>query len=160
MLLTNLTPPPIPVVVNSPARSHHVQPLQDQPITRSQLREQTMHMINSAVFNALMPRPVTATTNTPPAIGYAFVVHQLVLSKLATNHFIGAIINKETGAVLEYRHLVKNPATKSVWETSFANKNRMPVPGDTRSQGHKHVILHTEIASPHQQMAHFRPNRL
>ncbi len=80
------------------------------------------HMINSAVSNALMPRPVMATANTPPAINYAFAVHQLVLSKLATNHFIGAIINKETGAILEYWHLVKNPATKSVWETSFANK--------------------------------------
>jgi hypothetical protein len=71
-------------------------------------------MVNSAVSNALMPRRVTAITVTTPAIGYAFAVHQLALSKLATNHFIGAIINKETGAVLEYRHLVKNPATKSV----------------------------------------------
>jgi hypothetical protein len=81
-----------------------------------------MHMINSAVSNALMPTPVTATANTPPVIGYAFAVHQLALSKLATNHFIGAIIEEETGTVLEYRHLVKNPATKSVWETSFVNK--------------------------------------
>jgi hypothetical protein len=149
---------PIPIIANSPAC--YVRPPQAQPITRSQLRECTMHMINSAVSDALMPRLVTATVNTPPAIGYAFGVHQLALRKLATNHFLGAIIDKGTGAVLEYRHLVKNPATKSVWETSFANKNRMPVPGDTRSQGHKHVILHTEIASPHQQMAHFRPNRL
>jgi hypothetical protein len=79
-------------------------------------------MINSAVSNALMPRPVTATATTPLAIGYAFAVHQLVLCKLAINHFLGTIIDKDTGTVLEYRHLAKNPATKSAWETSFANK--------------------------------------
>jgi hypothetical protein len=81
-----------------------------------------MHMINSAVSDTLMPRPVTATANTPPAIGYAFAVHQLALCKLATSHFLGNIINKDTGAILEYQHLVKNPSTKSVWETSFMNK--------------------------------------
>ncbi len=69
-----------------------------------------------------MPRPVMATANKLPAIDYAFAVHQLLLRELATNHFLGAIINKNTGTVLEYRHLVKNPATKAVWETSFANK--------------------------------------
>jgi hypothetical protein len=58
----------------------------------------------------------------PPAIGYAFLVHQLALSKLSTNHFIGTIINKDTGAILEYRHLVKNPVTRPVWETSFSIK--------------------------------------
>jgi hypothetical protein len=79
-------------------------------------------MINSGVSNAPMPRPVMATATTPLAIGYAFAVHQLALRKLSTNHFIGTIIDKDTGAVLEYQHLVKNPATKSVWETSFVNK--------------------------------------
>ncbi len=79
-------------------------------------------MINSAVSNALMPRLATATANAHPDIGYTFAVHQLALSKLATNHFLGAIIDKDTGAVLEYRHLVKNPSTKLEWETSFANK--------------------------------------
>ncbi len=81
-----------------------------------------MHTINSAISNALMPRPVAATANAPPAISYAFAVHQLTLTELATNHFLGTIIDEETGAMLEYRHLAKNPALKSVWETSFANK--------------------------------------
>jgi hypothetical protein len=79
-------------------------------------------MINSAVSDALMPKPVSATATTPSAIRYAFAVHQLVLRKLTTNHFLGAIINNNTGAILENQHLVKNPATKSVWETSFVNK--------------------------------------
>jgi hypothetical protein len=77
---------------------------------------------DQAVSDAFMPRPFMATATTTLAIGYAFAVHQLALCKLATNHFLGAIINEDTGAILEYRHLVKNPATKSVWETSFANK--------------------------------------
>jgi hypothetical protein len=114
--------PPIPVIAIRPAYSPYVRPPQARPITRSQLREQTTHMINSAASNALMPRPVTATATTPPPIGNTFAVHLLVLCKLTTNHFLGAIINKDTGAVLDYRHLVKNPATKSVWETSFTNK--------------------------------------
>jgi hypothetical protein len=114
--------PLIPVIAKSPACSHYVQPPEAQPITRSQLREFTMQLINSVVSDALMPRLVTTTASTPPAIGYAFTVHQVVVCKLATNHFPGPIIDKDTGAALEYRHLVKNSATKSVWETSFANK--------------------------------------
>jgi hypothetical protein len=79
-------------------------------------------MINIAASNALMSKLVTVTATTPPDIGYAFTVHQLALRELATNHFLGTIINEDTGAVLEYRHLIKNPVTKSVWETSFKNK--------------------------------------
>jgi hypothetical protein len=114
--------PPIPIIAKSPARRHYVPPPQTQQITRSQLRECTTHMINSTVSDTLMPRPVRATANSPPAISYTFAVHQLVLHKLATHHFLSAIIDNDTGDVLEYRHLIKNPTTKSVWETSFANK--------------------------------------
>jgi hypothetical protein len=121
-IIDKFNTPPIPLVTNRPACSHYVRPPQAQPITRSQLRECTMHMINSAVSHALMPRLVTATATTPPAIRYTFAVHQLALCKLATNHFLGTIIDEDTGAVLECRHLVKNPATISLWETSFANK--------------------------------------
>jgi hypothetical protein len=113
--------PPIPIVTKSPARGFYAQPPQAGPITRSQLRVHTMHMINSAVSNALMPRPVMATTNTL-AIGYTIAVHQLALSKLTTNYFIGSIIDKEIGAALEYQHLVMNLAMNLVWETSFTNK--------------------------------------
>jgi hypothetical protein len=102
----------IPIVARSPAHGHYVQPPQAWATTRSQLRERTAHMINSAVSVALMSRLVMATAGTPPAIGYPFVVHQLALSELVTYHFIGTIIDEDTGTVLEYRHLVKNPAKK------------------------------------------------
>jgi hypothetical protein len=49
-----------------------------------------------------MPRLITAAADAPPAIGYAFTIHQLFLSELATNHFISTIIDNDTGAVLEY----------------------------------------------------------
>jgi hypothetical protein len=102
--------PLIPIVANRSTRSHYVRPTQARPITRSQLREQTMHMINSAVSNALRPKPVSATATTPLPIRYAFAKHQLVLRKLITNHFLRAIIDEDRGTVLKYRHLVKNPA--------------------------------------------------
>jgi hypothetical protein len=88
--------PPIPIVMRRPARGHYVCPHHAQPATRSQLRECTAHMINSTVSDALMPRLVTAKAGTPPAIRYAFALHQLALRKLATGHFIGTIIIKDT----------------------------------------------------------------
>jgi hypothetical protein len=114
--------PPTPIVVRHTAHGQYVHPPHARPATRSQLRARTVHMINCVISDALMPRPVTATAGTPPAIWSAFAVHQLVLSKLAANHFICAIIDKDTGTILEYRHLVKNPTTKTGWETSFTNK--------------------------------------
>ena len=36
--------------------------------------------------------------------------------------FAGVVINDVTGEMLEYRHFVKHPKYKDVWETSLANK--------------------------------------
>jgi hypothetical protein len=105
-------------------------------------------MINSALSGALMPRPVTATANKSPAIGYVFAVHQLALSELTANHFIGAIIDKDTGAVLEYRHLVENPTTKSVWETRFVNKIRCLFQGIRDLQGMKMCFFIQKLQVP------------
>jgi hypothetical protein len=74
-VIDKINTPLIPVVATSPACGHYVCPSQAQPITKSQLRERMTHMINSAVSNALMPRPITATANTSQAIGYTFAVH-------------------------------------------------------------------------------------
>jgi hypothetical protein len=40
----------------------------------------------------------------------------------ATQHFLGTIIDEDTGKMLEYRHLVKNNSMRKVWEYSFLNK--------------------------------------
>jgi hypothetical protein len=137
----NLMPPPTPSVVRSTAHSQYVRPSHAQPATRSQLKACMAHMIYCVISDALMPRLVTVTAGTPPVIRYAFAVHQLVLSKLAVTHFISAIIDKDTDAVLEYCHLIKNPATKTVWETSFANKK------GTCFRGYKNRRAHTRVSS-------------
>ena len=41
---------------------------------------------------------------------------------LAKHHFLGAVIDEETGKMLEHRHLVKNSSTRKVWERSFSNE--------------------------------------
>jgi hypothetical protein len=40
----------------------------------------------------------------------------------STIHFIGAIINDNTGDVLEYRDLMKMEKHKHIWAHGFANK--------------------------------------
>ena len=37
-------------------------------------------------------------------------------------NFAGVGIDEDTGKALEYRHLIKHPKCKDVWETSLANK--------------------------------------
>jgi hypothetical protein len=106
----NSTPPPYPAT--TPSLAHHKEPTQG---AHDELDQQCSIQHSHA-------KASHGHSKHTPVIGYAFAVHQLALRELATNHFIGVIINKETGAVLEYRHLVKNPATKSVWETSFENE--------------------------------------
>jgi hypothetical protein len=116
-------------------------------------------MMSCVIADALMPRPVTAAAGTPLVIGYAVAIHQLALRKLAANHSIGTIIDKDTGTILEYPHLVKNPAKNCVGN-KLSKQKRVPIPRDMRAEGHKHVFLHQEISSPHQQIAHVRPNML
>jgi hypothetical protein len=74
---------------------------------------------------AQLPPP---TTNAPSRRrGYAFAVHLLQHNELpsavnASDHFIGAVIDDDTGAVLEYRHLIKLEKYSRIWERSFANE--------------------------------------
>ena len=37
-------------------------------------------------------------------------------------NFAGVVINEDTGEAMEYRHLIKHPKYKDVWETSLANE--------------------------------------
>ena len=37
-------------------------------------------------------------------------------------NFAGVVIDDVTGEALEYRHLIKNPKYKDVWETSLAKE--------------------------------------
>ena len=44
------------------------------------------------------------------------------LSDRATQQYINTILNPVTGNMMEYRHLISDPATREVWEKSSANK--------------------------------------
>jgi hypothetical protein len=79
-------------------------------------------MINCVIVAKLMPLAIKPTSALPAAIGYAFAAHQLAIKNHVANHFIGAIIDHETGNMLEYRHLVKKESTRILWETSFTNE--------------------------------------
>ncbi len=106
----------------------HVAPL--TTTARARLHERTAHMINSVIAEhvlteAQLPPP---TTNAPShRQGFAFAVHLLQHNELpssvnASEHFIGAVIDDDTGAVLEYRHLIKSEKYSRIWERSNANE--------------------------------------
>jgi hypothetical protein len=69
------------------------------------------------------------TTNAPShQQGYAFAAHLLQHNELpsaanASEHFIGAVIDDDTGAMLEYRHLINSEKYRRIWERSFANES-------------------------------------
>ena len=58
---------------------------------------------------------------------YALAAHLLHHNEQHSNettseHFIGAVLDDDTGAVLEYRHLIKSEKYRSIWVHSFANE--------------------------------------
>jgi hypothetical protein len=94
------------------------------------LHARTAHMINCVIAehiltDAQLPPPIT---NAPARRqGYALAAHLLQHNKThsaesTSEHFIGAVLDDDTGAVLEYRHLIKSDKYKSIWVHSFANE--------------------------------------
>ena len=84
-------------------------------------------MINCVIADACAVTPPRLSPSAPLAVGYVFALSHLVAAEQhsaapATQHFLGAIIDEETGKMLEYRHLVQHEATRLVWQRSFANE--------------------------------------
>jgi hypothetical protein len=86
-------------------------------------------MINCIIVEELMPTPALCTC--PPSLcwGYAFAAECILLETISppshsTVHFIGAIIDDDTGDVLKYCHLMKMDKCKKVWAHGFANEIR------------------------------------
>ena len=88
------------------------------------------YMINCVIANHVL---IKAQQPSPPTDmptlrqGYAFAAHLLQHNELhsaanASEHFIGAVINNDTGDVLEFQNLIKSEKYKKTWERSFANK--------------------------------------
>jgi hypothetical protein len=97
---------------------------------RTCLHTRTVHVINCVIAEHVLtgvqlPLPIT---NAPARQqGYALAAHLLQLNELhsaanASDHFIGAVINNNTGKVLEYWHLIKSEKYKGIWVRSFANE--------------------------------------
>jgi hypothetical protein len=98
---------PIPNQRTYPPRHHLIHPLQNRPLTHNQLRLRSTHMINCVITEELMLTPALCTR--PPLLnpGYAFAAECILLETISppsysTVHFIGAIINNDTGDVLKY----------------------------------------------------------
>ena len=97
---------------------------------RTRLHVRTAHMINCVIANHILTEaqlPPPTTTATTCRQGYAFAVHLLQHNELhsavnASEHFIGAVIDDNTGDMLEYQHLIKSDKYKRIWERSFANE--------------------------------------
>ncbi len=87
------------------------------------------------MINCVMAEHVLHDVQLPPPFtkasahrqGYALAAHLLQQNERhfavnAAEHFIGAVIDDNTGNVLEYRHLIKSEKYKRIWKRSFANE--------------------------------------
>ncbi len=118
---------PIPTCSTRPPCHHLICPLQNHPLTCNQLRLCNAHMINYVITDKLMPTP---SLHTHPSLlhhGYAFAAESILLEIISppshsTVHFIGTIIDNNTGYALNYWHLMKMDKHKQVWAHGFANE--------------------------------------
>jgi hypothetical protein len=116
----------VPSQRTCPPHHHLIRPLQNCPLTCNQLRLRSAHMINCIITEELMPTPALCTH--PLSFrGYAFTAECILLETISppshsTVHFISAIIDDDTGDVLEYCHLMEMNKHKKVWAHGFANE--------------------------------------
>jgi hypothetical protein len=84
-------------------------------------------MINCIIADKLMPTPSLHTHSPLLHCGYAFVAESILLETISPPshsaiHFIGAIIDNNTGDVLKYQHLMKMGKHNHIWAHGFTNK--------------------------------------
>ena len=114
----------------------------DEPLPRVQTTTQTItppihHPLQAT--SAVPPRPTTHRYPTrhslKEAVLHAAIKHKIKHLKtlrqpehLRPAHipthvqFAGAVLNPDTGSMMEYRHLIKDPKYKEIWNKSFANE--------------------------------------
>jgi len=106
----------------------HTTPLTANAHTR--LHARTAHIINCVIAkHVLTAAQLPPPRSTTPALrqGYALAAHILHpheqhSAETTSEHFIGAVIDDDTGAMLEYRHLIKSEKYKSIRMHSFGNE--------------------------------------
>ena len=87
------------------------------------------------MINCVIAEHVLTTTQLPPPSttmparrqGCALAAHLLHhnehhSAETTAEHFIGAVLDDDTGAALEYQHLIKSEKYRSIWVHSFANE--------------------------------------
>jgi hypothetical protein len=116
-----------PTLLHRSPRAHAVP---STTTAHTHLHARTAHMISCVIAehvltDAQLPPPIM---NTPARRqGYALAAHLLQHNELpsaenTSKHFIGAVLDDDTGEVLEYRHLIKSEKYKRIWVHSFANE--------------------------------------
>jgi hypothetical protein len=122
---------PGPAIIDS---NNHVTPPPWQVWTHAQHQSSHVHLINSTITKALMPLIDLRPTISFPAHGYISATQALHENTYGLIHkanspitagsvfFIGAIIDNDTGNVLEYCHLIKSNSHQTIWQHSFADE--------------------------------------
>jgi hypothetical protein len=77
-------------------------------------------------------------------------VDRVFLPKITTNteHWACSIIDPDTGATMEYRHLIKSPKDKDDWAHSFANE----IGRVAKGIGNREKGTNTIFCIPHSQI--------
>jgi hypothetical protein len=96
----------------------------------TRLHARTAHMINCVIAEHIITDaqlPPSSTNAPMHRQGYALAAHLLQQNEQHSTentpeHFIGSVLDNDTGAVLEYRHLIKSDKYKRIWVHSFANE--------------------------------------
>jgi hypothetical protein len=121
-------------ITHTQALPHPKPPIRTQAqqrCTRAQHQSAHVHLINSAIMDALMPSIDIKPACDYPTHGYIAATQALLIhtydivpttQKNTAINFIGTIVNDITGNVLKYRHLKKSDKHKDIWQHSFANK--------------------------------------
>jgi hypothetical protein len=138
---TNREPPHLPPRVATPEPRHR-SPRVSPTLIEEEPRYPKRHLI---------PREHTANlVTTMLTNNQEENVDRVFLPKITTNteHWACSIIDPDTGATMEYRHLIKSPKDKDDWAHSFANE----IGRVAKGIGNREKGTNTIFCIPHSQI--------
>ena len=117
--------------------TNYANPPKAEPVPPTRVfKHETPQHATTTQYNKL-PRTVQHRYPTRSRVQAANFLRELVNNQNHiypyTLHSVNAIINETTGAKMEYRHLIKNPALADRWENSFANELGRLAQGRTKT---------------------------
>ena len=141
-----LRQPPLSLILSNSQENTNNQPEEEnEPQTRvanlvacqSQPRVLNGNINNTGTTNPVAHQQHTTNTLQKPALKQQnkqkqinmgnfmreiYIKEKYSLNSSTLNHLCNAIIDPITGKSLEFRHLIKDPKTKEIWNKSFANE--------------------------------------